>query len=59
MIILADRFHVTTTYRPLSAIRDVAKALGYSQGQQDAWSKQVERHYWTRADTDALAATTR
>jgi error-prone DNA polymerase len=42
------------TYRPPSAIRDVAKALGYSQGQQDAWSKQVERHYWTRADTDAL-----
>jgi error-prone DNA polymerase len=42
------------TYRPPSAIRDVAKALGYSQGQQDAWSKQVERHYWTRDDTDAL-----
>jgi error-prone DNA polymerase len=42
------------TYRPPSAIRDVAKALGYSQGQQDAWSKQVERHYWTRADTAAL-----
>src|SRR5262249_50461745 len=43
------------TYRPPSAIRDVAKALGYSPGQQDAWSKQVERHYGTRADTDALA----
>jgi error-prone DNA polymerase len=42
------------TYRAPSAIRDVAKALGYSPGQQDAWSKQVERHYWTRADTDAL-----
>jgi error-prone DNA polymerase len=42
------------TYRPASAIRDVAKALGYSPGQQDTWSKQVERHYWTRADTDAL-----
>jgi error-prone DNA polymerase len=27
------------TYRPPSAIRDVAKALGYSPGQQDAWSK--------------------
>ncbi|MCT1416118.1 error-prone DNA polymerase [Cutibacterium avidum] len=31
------------TYRPRSAIRDMAKALGYSQGQQDAWSRQVER----------------
>jgi error-prone DNA polymerase len=43
------------TYRPPSAVRDVAKALGYSQGQQDAWAKQVERHYWTRDDSDALA----
>ncbi|MBD2758840.1 error-prone DNA polymerase [Yimella sp. cx-573] len=31
------------TYRPKNAIRDMAKALGHSQGQQDAWSKQVER----------------
>ncbi|MGY4720164.1 error-prone DNA polymerase [Naumannella huperziae] len=31
------------TYRPKNAIRDMAKALGYSTGQQDAWSKQVER----------------
>ena len=31
------------TYRPRSAIRDMAKALGYSQGQQDAWSRQMER----------------
>ncbi|XAS76213.1 error-prone DNA polymerase [Dermatophilaceae bacterium Sec6.4] len=31
------------TYRPKNAVRDMAKALGYSQGQQDAWSKQVER----------------
>jgi error-prone DNA polymerase len=30
------------TYRPRSAIRDMAKALGYATGQQDAWSKQVE-----------------
>ncbi len=30
------------TYRPKLAVRDVAKALGYSTGQQDAWSKQVE-----------------
>jgi error-prone DNA polymerase len=32
------------TYRPRSAVRDMAKALGYSSGQQDAWSKQVERY---------------
>ncbi|MGQ0574523.1 MAG: error-prone DNA polymerase [Pseudonocardia sp.] len=31
------------TYRPRSAVRDVAKAFGFSPGQQDAWSKQVER----------------
>lgn len=31
------------TYRPKNAIRDMAKALGYTTGQQDAWSKQVER----------------
>jgi error-prone DNA polymerase len=30
------------TYRPRSAVRDAAKAFGYSQGQQDAWSKQVD-----------------
>lgn len=30
-------------YRPKNAIRDMARALGFSPGQQDAWSKQVER----------------
>jgi len=30
------------TYRPRSAVRDMAKAFGYSVGQQDAWSKQVD-----------------
>ncbi|PZS18456.1 MAG: error-prone DNA polymerase [Pseudonocardiales bacterium] len=36
------------TYRPKSAIRDVAKALGYSTGQQDAWSKEIEQgYYWS------------
>ena len=30
------------TYRSRSAIRDMARALGFSQGQQDAWSKQAE-----------------
>jgi error-prone DNA polymerase len=29
-------------YRPKNAVRDVARALGFSPGQQDAWSKQVE-----------------
>lgn len=29
------------TYRGRMAVRDMAKALGYSQGQQDAWSKQL------------------
>ncbi|GAA2797151.1 error-prone DNA polymerase [Crossiella cryophila] len=31
------------TYRGRSAVRDTAKALGFSTGQQDAWSKQIER----------------
>lgn len=30
------------TYRPKNAVRDMAKALGYSTGQQDAWSKQID-----------------
>ena len=30
------------TYRAQSAVRDMAKALGASPGQQDAWSKQVD-----------------
>ncbi|MCU1578902.1 MAG: error-prone polymerase [Rhodoglobus sp.] len=30
-------------YRPKFAVRDMAKAFGHSTGQQDAWSKQVER----------------
>ncbi|MDN7122138.1 error-prone DNA polymerase [Nocardioides sp. ChNu-153] len=30
------------TYRPRMAVRDAAKALGHSTGQQDAWSKQVD-----------------
>ncbi len=45
-------------YRPKNAVRDMAKALGHSPGQQDAWSKQVER--WgaelsTGDDTDIPA----
>ena len=30
------------TYRSKSAVRDMAKALGFASGQQDAWSKQVD-----------------
>jgi error-prone DNA polymerase len=30
------------SYRARSAVRDMAKALGYSSGQQDAWSKQMD-----------------
>ncbi|MDR2252684.1 MAG: error-prone DNA polymerase [Bifidobacteriaceae bacterium] len=31
------------SYRPRLALRDAARALGHDVGQQDAWSKQVER----------------
>ncbi|HKC29876.1 MAG TPA: error-prone DNA polymerase, partial [Jatrophihabitans sp.] len=44
------------TYRPKSAVRDVAKALGYSVGQQDAWSKEIERGYYWSAETEADVA---
>ncbi|MDQ4053558.1 MAG: error-prone DNA polymerase [Actinomycetota bacterium] len=37
-------------YRPKMAIRDSAKALGHSPGQQDAWSKQVTS--WTKVEPD-------
>jgi error-prone DNA polymerase len=30
------------TYRARSAVRDMAKALGHSPGQQDAWSKRID-----------------
>jgi error-prone DNA polymerase len=30
------------TYRARSSVRDMARALGYAPGQQDAWSKQVD-----------------
>ena len=36
------------TYRPRSAVRDMAKALGYSVGQQDAWSKGIDG--WSSID---------
>ena len=31
------------TYRARSAVRDMARALGHSTGQQDAWSRQIDR----------------
>ncbi len=40
------------TYRPRSAIRDAAKALGHGQGAIDAWSRRMERH----GHVSALAA---
>ncbi|KPM55581.1 hypothetical protein ACG83_09755 [Frankia sp. R43] len=49
------------TYRPRSAVRDVARALGFSPGQQDAWSRQIDRgmprpaHPADRPDTRADA----
>ena len=37
------------SYRPRSAVRDMARAFGFSPGQQDAWSKQLDR--WHGIDT--------
>jgi error-prone DNA polymerase len=45
------------TYRPRSAVRDVAKALGFSPGQQDAWSKRIERWSGLAAERSVSAAT--
>ncbi|MGW6692378.1 error-prone DNA polymerase [Rhodococcus sp. NPDC054953] len=39
------------TYRGKMAVRDMARALGYSPGQQDAWSKQVSR--WSGVKDEA------
>jgi error-prone DNA polymerase len=38
------------TYRGRIAVRDMARGLGYSQGQQDAWSKQIS-HWNGLADS--------
>jgi error-prone DNA polymerase len=38
------------TYRGRIAVRDKARALGFSQGQQDAWSKQVSQ--WSGLPSD-------
>ncbi len=44
------------TYRPRSAVRDMAKALGFSPGQQDAWSKRIDGWTPLTAHTDGPAA---
>jgi len=45
------------SYRPRSAIRDAARALGYSVGQQDAWSKQMDGwHSFDPGESDAPEA---
>jgi len=45
------------TYRPRSAVRDIARALGYAPGQQDAWSKQLDHsYYWSAQPGDDPAS---
>ncbi len=39
------------TYRSRSAVRDMARALGFAPGQQDAWSKQIDA--WGRVEATA------
>ncbi|GGO86306.1 error-prone DNA polymerase [Nocardioides phosphati] len=41
------------TYRPKNAVRDMAKALGFSPGQQDAWSKSIDSWGSVAVDPDA------
>lgn len=45
------------TYRARSAVRDAAKALGYAPGQQDAFSKSMDR--WSGLGSGASGATGR
>jgi error-prone DNA polymerase len=42
------------TYRARSAVRDMARALGFSQGQQDAWSKQISHWSGQPADIEGI-----
>jgi len=44
------------TYRAKSAVRDMAKALGYAPGQADAWGKLVDRWGPVRETAEAQAA---
>ena len=43
------------TYRARSAVRDMAKALGYATGQQDAWSKSLDSYGGLRAMVEERA----
>ena len=43
-------------YRPRNAIRDMARALGYSPGQQDAYAKLVERYSMAGAEESDIPA---
>ncbi|MFC0439227.1 error-prone DNA polymerase [Kutzneria buriramensis] len=40
------------SYRAKFAVRDMARALGYSAGQQDAWTKQIDRWGPLRSSTE-------
>lgn len=42
------------SYRPRSAVRDAARALGHPAGLQDAWAKQMDR--WSTVRTDGLGS---
>ena len=42
------------TYRGRSAVRDMARALGFSAGQQDAWSKKIDRWSPVAADLEGI-----
>ncbi len=42
------------TYRSRIAVRDMARALGFSQGQQDAWSKQISHWSGRPSDIDGI-----
>ncbi|HEX2313864.1 MAG TPA: error-prone DNA polymerase [Thermomonospora sp.] len=46
------------SYRPRMAVRDAARALGYSPGQQDAWSKHVDSRDPVGTDTEIPAQVT-
>ncbi|HEU5159572.1 MAG TPA: error-prone DNA polymerase [Streptosporangiaceae bacterium] len=46
------------SYRPRMALRDAARALGHSPGQQDAWSKQVDPRDPIGAEADVPAPVT-
>jgi error-prone DNA polymerase len=43
----------SVVYRPKNAVRDVARALGFPAGVQDAWSKQLDR--WSSQPLEADA----